>query len=367
MIDIQTVIPNLWPRLSPASQSAVGPLLSRWDNFEKQIRGRSTDVYNEAGGGLDQVMGIDATNTGAISAAFTAVEARVRGLTDKVQEAEEKLSEAWDEATDDLDAEGAEQAALAQMESTLVEKSRGLQRELETQSELLAITKQADWAKRLYDLTQTELAAPRECAGCAAPLTVEVYWQAANITCAHCGAVGLVNPGPATGLYFQGAGVHHLSREAAKDQWLSEQQAEHWFKELRLPTEDDFQRYLGAAKLFWDTYHNAFQHYHPNWGQTIEAATAAKMAHYTAYEQQSERTERARNGQLVALVGSRDPNGLGQFLSGSGIDADEAARAPYERGDFDGAAFVLSIGHRIEGANDPIDEYIAERMADLAS
>jgi len=359
-------IGQLYNQLSPASQQAAGPLLQRWDGFANKIRQRAGEIQNEAVPGIDQIIAMDATNTGSVSAAFTVVETRIRGLTDKIQEAEEKLSESWDEATDDLDAEGQEQATLAQIESALVEQSRALQRELEMQGELLTIAKRADWARALYQIAQGEQAKQRECSGCAAPLNIEIVWQAANITCSHCGAVGLVTPGPATGLYFQGSGIHDLSRESAREAWINSQQGEHWYNELRLPTEDDFQRHLGAARNYWTVYHQAFAHFHPGWGQTVEAATEAKMAHFTAYEMQAERTERARNGQIVALASARDGNGLGQLLSSGSIDADEAARAPFERGDFDGAAFVLSVGHQIEGSDEPVGEYIAEHMADLA-
>ncbi len=359
-------IEQLYNQISPVSQQAVSPLLSRWDGFAQKIRERAGEIQAEATPGLDQIVALDPTNTGPISAAFSAVESRIRSLTDKIQEAEEKLSESWDEATDDLDIEGQELASLARIESALVEQSRALQRELEMQNELLTIVKRADWARALYQIAQSEQAKQRECSQCAAPLNIEMVWQACNVTCAHCGAVGMVSPGPATGMYFQGSGIHDLARESAREAWIGSQHAEHWFKELRLPTEDDFQRYLGSARDFWTDYHNACAHYHPGWGQTIEAATEAKMAHYTAYEQATERSERARNGQIVSLSAARDRNGLGQLLSSGSIDADEAARAPFERGDFDGAALIFGIGHQLEGSDEPLAEYIGERMADLA-
>ncbi len=356
-----------WHQLSPTSQAAITPLLSRWDHFANQLRQRASEVHDQARAGIAEILAIDVLNTGAISAAFSVIESRIRSLIDKISDGEEKLSAAWDEATDSLDAHGPELVALGRIEAGLVEQSRELQRELETNSELLVIKEQATWARHLYDLAQLELAQARECAGCGAPLRVDTYWQASNVTCSHCGAVGLITPGPATGLYFQGAGIHHLAAEAAIDAWLNEQQAERWYKNLRMPTEEDLQQYLGAVQLRWDTYHNAFQHYHPNWEQTIEAATAAKLAHYTAYDQAGEQTERVRNGHIAAMVSARDVNGIGQLLASGDMDPEEAARIPYERGDYEGAAMVLTVGHRIEGAGEPLSVYVTEHMSDLAS
>ncbi len=49
------------------------------------------------------------------------------------------------------------------------------------------------------------------------------------------------------------------------------------------------------------------------------------------------------------------------------MDPVEAARAPYERGDLEGAAMVLTIGHRLEGAGEPLSIYVTKHMSDLAA
>jgi hypothetical protein len=265
--------------LGPKGTRAVGALVDRWNSFVGKLNGRCQEILAEADAGMAQIIAMDPTNSGAISAATTGVGSRLQALGSKVSEAEEKLSSEWDEAVDDADLEDGELDAANAAWTALVEESRALQRDLDRKKELFEIASGATWARTLFPLAQAEVARPRQCSQCGAAIAPTIAYAACNVACSHCGAVSSLEVGPATGLYYEG-GVHHLAREHARDAWLAQNDAEHWLHDLREPTDADQARFLAAAQTYWHTYYTAFAHFHPGMNRSIDEAVAAKMAHY---------------------------------------------------------------------------------------
>lgn len=264
--------------LEPHAYETLEPIRQRWARFVVRLRGRIQEVMREADPGVAQIIAIDPLNTGAISAALSAVGGRLRGLGDKVQEAEASLSAEWDVAVDAADLHG---AAAGAAWNELVDQSRALQAEIARTAELFEVAQQAAWARALYPLAEREVIRRRECGHCGAGIQAPIVHQAANVTCVHCGAVSTLEVGVATGIYFS-SGVHALCREAACQAWIAQDDAERWYRSLRHPAAEERGRYLDAVRAYWSAYYSHYARLHPGFLilQSIEQAVEGRMAHY---------------------------------------------------------------------------------------
>jgi hypothetical protein len=351
--------------LSGEARGAAAPLVERWNSFKAKVSQRADAVVAEGDEGIDEVIAADPLNPNAVSTAFSALESRFHGLGTKVSEAEEKIEAEWDEACDDFDDEG-DQRVLRRLWSGIVNESRALQRDIERKKELISIKKNADWARVLRQFAEREWGEPRACGECDAPISVPTVHAASSVNCGHCNAVNSIEVGMATGLYFQGTGVHALASEASQNEWLAEWQAEHDFNELLHPTSADRQRYHDAARIRWTSYYTAFKGLHPGYGPSLEEAVQAKLAHYTAWDFKSEDRERDLFGDIVKLAAAQDRQGLiAAIQSGGDVDVDDCICAVHERGDRTGTTLLLDIQYQLDDEDEPKQEWIAEKLAEL--
>lgn len=259
-------------------QNNLAPLASfqqRWVAFAGKLRNRLREVMAEAEAGVHQVIAVDPLNTNAFATAQSAVTSRLLGLGERIQEAETKLGQEWDAAVDANDLAGAEAGAAW---NRIVGESRGLQREVAHTKDWFEIASGAAWGRALYPLVEAEVRRPRQCARCGAAIAAASVHQASNVTCGHCGTVSTLDVGPAAGAYFSGA-IHHLAREAVRDHWAAQADADRWWRDLRDPTQADRARYLDVHRAFWTAYYAVYDQLHPGLRetQTIAQAAAAKM------------------------------------------------------------------------------------------
>jgi hypothetical protein len=110
---------------------------------------------------------------------------------------------------------------------------------------------------------------------------------------------------------------------------------------------------------------------HPGFQQahgSIEAAVAAKLKHYSAYEQPIEVQRREFFGHL--LEAARQPNqpALRQLLAAMppGVDFDDCAEAAMERHDPQAATQVLLVQYDHEREDEPRDAWLHEKLRELA-
>jgi hypothetical protein len=342
----------------------VAPVVTRWQEFAEKVCLRAQQVETEARAGLEELFELNLLDPQALSAGFSATEGRFRGLETKVREAADKLAENWEEATQDLDLESAELAALQRMESQIQRQARELQLQFENQAALIELEKQADWARRLQKAAQHEAAELRTCGQCAATLELPHRHAALSVTCRFCKTVNDVAMTPAAGLFFAN-GAHNLAREAAKDSWLAERRAERAFKALRHPTETVRTRYHEVAHVYWTAYYRSYRQLNPGFPHSLEEAVAAKLAHYGAYDYGAERRERSVFDEIVRYASARNQTALLERLRAGACSAEDAACAVYERGDHEGAILILRIQHALEEIDEPAAEFIAERMSEL--
>jgi hypothetical protein len=351
-------------KLSGEARSKVEPFLNRFDTFAQKITSRVQEIEAEADAGLSELIQGSPLDTGALSAGFSAVKSRIQQLGDKVQSAEEKLEEEWEESTGDLDLEGEEQSAMYQLWFGLVNRSRDLQHKLEQWAEKIEVKKNADWARVLYKMAEQECTKPRSCPSCGASIEVSIQHAHSAVRCPHCDSVNELDIGQATGLYYQGNGVHSLAQETSFELWVAQHEAEKAYNAWRHPTDDDRKAYLDAVTNYWTAYYQATQKLHPGFKQTIEEAVGARLAHYHQYDPGKDQSDRAYYGQLVRLAKARDSAALKAHMQNA-EDLEECASAIHEHGDRDGAVLALQIQYQLEDEDEDQQEWIQEKLNEL--
>lgn len=351
-------------KLSAETKSKVEPFLSRWEGFAQKIQGRVKEIQEEADAGLEELIQANPLDAGSLSAGFSAVKSRIQSLGDKVQGAEEKLEEEWEEATDDLDLEGEEQSAVYRLWFGIVNGSRELQRKLEQWAEQVESKKNADWARVLYKLAEVECAQPRSCPSCGASIEVSIQHAHSAVKCPHCDSVNELDIGQATGMYYQGNGVHSLAHEAASEQWIAQDDAEKAYNDWRHPTDDDRKTYLDAVTAYWTTYYQATQKLHPGFSQSIEEAVQGRLAHYHQYDPVSDQSARTYFGQLIRLARAGDQAALKSHMQ-AGDDLEDCISAIHEHGDREGTVLALGIHYELEDEDEDQNEWTQEKLKEL--
>lgn len=355
--------------LSPALQAEVRPLLDKWPGFVDKLRARVDEVLAEADAGLDALIAAYATDAGPMGAAFGALQARFHGLRQRLDEAATKIEEMLWEILFRDDVGGRDSDIVSGLHDWICGQRRELDLALDMRYEALLAAKQAQLARRLYELACAEVGAASRCSRCGGGLEVRVAWQASNETCAHCGAINSVAPGAATYGYF-GQGVHALAHEAAFEAWRAEQQGKRAYDRLRHPTTCDRQQYLAAAAAYWTAYYEYHRAVHPGFGATfgsVEAAVGAKLAHYSAHETGRDRQAQEFFGAVLAAASRRDARALHELARTypEGVDLGEGAEAAMERGDAESARFILDVVYDVEGESEPRQQWIDERLREL--
>lgn len=349
------------------ARSQIAPLLERWKSFLGKVEGRLGEVEAESEAGIEELLDINPADPGPISAGFSAVQARFSGLQQKVELAREKLESEWEEAVGDLDLEGPALQAVNHEWDLLRKQEDAFVQHLTLRREKLLTRKQADWARKLFGLAQGECARERACPQCGAAYRPEIQHAFSNMKCPFCGALNEVDPGSATGMYYQGGGVHHLALEQAFPQWEKMTAAERAYQRLRHPTEDDRKAFLQAAREYWLAYYRATQKLHPGFAQTVEEATGAKMLHFDSHDPGSEKKLRARRGEILALARAGDRAGIEAALKKDPrADLDDLVGAVFEHGETKGAALLLEMQHARESVDEPRAAWVQEKLAELA-
>jgi hypothetical protein len=264
--------------LSPALQAQVRPLLERWPPFVEKWRVRVAEAFAEAESGLDALVAEHATDLGPMGAAFGALQARFRGLVQKLDEAAEKIEGVLDDLGGRDDVGRSDRKILFGLRDEMIETRRRLSDELDAGYETLHMRKNAAWARKLYEHAAAETRTELPCSECGSPFQIRVFWQASNETCPHCRAMNSLMPGAATYTYFS-QGVHALAHEAAFEAALGERRA----RALLDAQRGDFEGYVAAARGYWTRYYQAYASLHPGFTAafgSIEQAVAAKLAHY---------------------------------------------------------------------------------------
>jgi uncharacterized protein YoxC len=353
--------------MSPRVQQQVAAIMQKWDGFLSKVEARVQEVIVEANTGLDQLIAQHAQDHGPMGAAFSAVQARFNGLGTKVSESWEKIdqeiSELWDQ--DDLSSGDVE--GIANARDAMVAKERKMLDDIDLHHYRIEMQKNADWSRRLRQIAEQEISRGIPCSHCGAPLHVQEFTQASQVTCGACHAVNDVMPGSATALFYQGLGAHSLAHEAAWNEWLAEREAKARLDAFRHPTAYDRWVYLNAAHGYYTKYYQEGLKIHPGFTKDVAAAVDAKMKHYTAWDQPIDQQAREFFGNLVEASSKGDQATLKQMATNPPhhIDLDGCIECLVERHHFPAAAFLLGIKYDKDGEDDPKQQWIAKELADM--
>ena len=244
--------------------------------------------------------------------------------------------------------------------------SRELQSDLERLREQIEMKKNADWARVLWKMAEQEMAKPRACPSCGSPIEPTIQHAHQTIACPHCGSANEPSMGQATGLYYQGLGVHALAREAAWDLWVAQHKAEQAYNFWRHPSDDDRKTYLNAVAAYETAYFEKTTALHPGFDKTVEQAVAERLAHHETYDNSEEKTERAAYGQFLRLASAGDRAGIeSQLDSNDDLEASDVVEAVHEHGDRKATQLMLEIQYKRDDEDDDQAEWIAERFKEL--
>ncbi|MEM9193598.1 MAG: hypothetical protein AAGF12_30770 [Myxococcota bacterium] len=355
-------------KMTPPVRQALTPIVQKWQAFVPKFQGRVQEVEAEANAGLDQLIAAHATDHGPMGAAFGALQARFNGLTTKLSDAWEKIDNQMDEALDELDDQvtSADWEAWSALRDAMVNQEREILEATDVKYQEIEMRKNADWSRRLRELAQQEIQKGAPCSECGSPFPIKVYWQASQEMCPHCNAVIDVQPGMAAGLFHQGLGAHSLAQEAAWGEWMAERKAKNAFDARRCPTAYDHWLYLQAAHAYYTRYYQEGLKVHPGFTENVEQAVAAKMQHYTAWDQPIQKQQRDYFGQLVDYAGKGMVNELQALLTQRPhhIDLDDCGYALVERGLLQAAEFVYTVKYTEDGEDGSKKAYAQEQIRD---
>ena len=358
--------------LKPHLQQKVQPTLQRWEAFVAKVNQRVSDVMQEAQVGLDQLIATHATDAGPMGTALGAVQARFRGIDDKVdtawEQVEELLEEPLEEILDEDDLPQDDFDAVYGLQERLRGEYDNLREHIENQYAWLEMRNQAAWARRLYELVHEEAQKGLNCSQCGGSIENTTFWMASNITCPNCQSVNSVQPGMAAGLFYQGIGLHALSHEQGWNEWLAEQSAKKAYDNRRHQTAGDHSRWLDAARVYWSKYYETTKSMNPGFTQEVTEAVDNRIAQYTSFEPPLSAMQRDFFEKVCAAAAARDQAALQAALQDipTGVDVEEATECVYEHGDRDGAILLLQHRHTTEGDGDRKGPWIREQLKEIA-
>lgn len=381
--------------LSPKVQPKARAVKAKWDGFVPKIDARVQEVVAEADAGLDELIAQYALDPGPMGAAFSALQVRFRGLSQKLDEAWDKIDHELDQVRDEVDS-GKDHEHLSGLWAQMIAMREQAKDRIDLAYESVQTRKNASWARNLWGQAQRDSQVPVACVKCGGGIQQTVFHQSSNQNCAHCGAVNQLHPGMAAGLLYQGNGLHSLAHEQAWNEWMAMNAAEKTFNNFRVPITRDREALLAAARAYWMKYYTSIAQMHPGFAEafgSVEKAAEAKLSHYGAWDPPVEQMTRAKYQVLVDACKTGDKATIMRVLQGGaqqaemqrivriderGIrevmvagfattyDLDDAVRCVFEHGDARATMILLEIQHKQEGEDDPFMQWSGEQISRMS-
>ncbi len=353
--------------MRPEVQNKVNEVVQKWDGFLGKVNARVNEVIAEAEAGIDQLMEQHAQDYGPMGAAFTAIQTRFHGLDRKVDDAYSKVSEEIDELTELDDLTSEEWALISGARDSMSEKCRQMRDHIDLSHYTIEMKKSADWARRLQQIAQEEIARGVPCSQCGAKISIENLTTSTQQKCASCGAVNEVTPGMAAASFYHGNGAHALAQEQVWNLWLAERNAERELKDKRHATAYDQWVYHKAAHDYWTAYYQAGVAVYPGFTKDVAAAVEAKMKHYTAWDQEVDKQKRDLLGKLVEASANGDVNTVNQIVGSLPhfLSLDDCIECLVERKHYPAAKHLFGIKYTQDGEDDPKEQWIARELEEM--
>jgi hypothetical protein len=352
--------------LSPPIQAKAGAIKAKWDGFVPKIDARVQEVIAEADAGLDELIAQYLLDPGPMGAAFTALQVRFRGLSQKLDEAWTKIDNELDGVRDDVES-GRDHEALSGVWAQMSASHQQARDRIDLAYETIQMRKSADWARNLWTQAGKDAQQPVACVKCGAGVQQTVFHASSSVNCTHCGAVNQLHPGMAAGMLYQGNGLHSLANEQSWNEWMAMTRADKTFSNFRVPTTADYEAKLAASRAYWTKYYAAIQQMHPGFADafgSVDKAVAGKMAQVTAYDPPYEVQNRAKFQAVLDASRTGDRAAISRALAG--VDLDDAVRCAFEHGDARGTMLLLEIQHKHDNEDDPLPKWSGEQIARMS-
>jgi hypothetical protein len=353
--------------MNPQVKQQADAIAAKWDGFLGKVQGRVQEVIDEANQGLDQLIAQHAKDHGPMGAAFSAIQARFRGLGTKVDEAWSKIDSELDEVRDQDDLAADDYAYVSDVFDRMCDKHRKMNDDLDLHHYTIEMKKNADWARRLRDIAMEELQRPVPCSQCGQPLQAQSFHQSTQIQCPASHSLNDIMPGSAAAMFYQGLGAHSLAAEASWNAWLAERAAKDKLDKFRHPTEYDRWVYHQAARTYWTEYYQRGLEVYPAFTKDVGAAVEAKMKHYSAWDQPVDAQKRELLGRIIDASSKNDAGTLQQIVSSLPhfISLDDCIECLVERKHFPAAEFLFGIKHQRDQEDEPKARWVAKELAEM--
>jgi phage FluMu protein Com len=353
--------------MNPQVKQQADAIEAKWDGFLSKVGLRVQEVIDEANQGLDELIAQHAKDHGPMGAAFSALQARFRGLGTKVDEAWEKIDGELDEVRDQDDLGSDDYSYLSDTFDRMCDKRRKMSDDLDLHHYTIEMKKNADWARRLREIAMQELQQPVPCSQCGQPLAAQHFQHATQIQCPACNSLNDIMPGSAAAMFYQGLGAHSLAAEASWQAWLAEREAKDKLDRFRHATEYDRWVYHQAARAYWTKYYEEGLKVYPGFTKDVAAAVEAKMKHYVAWDQPVDAQKRELLGRIIDASSKNDAATMQQIVGSLPhfVGLDDCIECLVERKHFPAAEFLFGIKHQQDGEDEPKARWVARELAEM--
>ncbi|HEY3452872.1 MAG TPA: hypothetical protein VGK67_41400 [Myxococcales bacterium] len=350
-------------------EERVKAIQARWEAFAPKVQARVDEILAEADPGFDELIATEALDPAPLSSALSEFDARMRGLSKKVDDAWEKIDPDLDGAMDE--AEGAQVQRVAKLRDELLRKKMALAGGIERSAREMSVRKSAEGARALLNLARAEMekaGGGKKCSACGAPIKPESLTEPSTVSCSHCKAVNDVHPGPATALFYGGIALHALAEEAALPEEAERLAEEKRFHGLRHATLSDQKRFEDASLAYWRAYAKTFVALTPG-AKTADQVEKMAQAKVGSLRLDFERDAPFRKvlDQAMACASVADKAGVERALADDDaqFSLDELLVGAHEHGDKKAVELLLGMLHRQEASDEPAAKWKAEKLAEL--
>ncbi len=349
------------PRTAAAVQS--------WQSSLSTLGGTVDAALAELAAELDGHIAAGADGMAAFEAALIQAETRIAGIRRDIDAARGDLEHAFNEVLPGA----APEAARALRWQRFEQRKLGiaLSWRLEEGGQRMLVAKQAALARALFERASEEWNTPRPCRACGAGIVVGGVWEPTNFTCAACGVVTTVHPGPETAAFYRDGHIAQICAEGALDAWAALQQSIQRFRLIAHPLPDDFAPVEALATDWASTTHELRGQLDPHWDAARVEAAVAEMARDALAELGDDEPRAARaamaEGCRIAATGD-----LGAVLTWARSQDDNPAapvaalaRCLHEHDQRGPAWQVLALQHHVQRVSDDRDAWMRARLAEM--
>lgn len=340
--------------------ASLEAVTQRWTAFLQKVEARLGEVEAEASAGLSELVATEVLDGSPLANALSELQARLRGLTKKVEAA---WADTIEPECGDLD-----EARV----DALRRKGEALTRRIDATFERLEAQARVEAAARLKHLAERERAARNlACSHCSAPLPEpKALHRPENVTCPHCQAVNTVRPGLAMALYYAGGVLQAKAKAVARGSGSQLQDAEARFTAWRHPSREDAEALRQATAAHWREVCLARGRETPGWTEArLDGEVRVKVSQAMKPREEREAHRWDAVSRAFALARAGDAKGLVAWMNGDGGDlgygSDEVLELCAERGDAKALDTALLVAWQRDALDEPKQAWMAERKADV--